>query len=387
MPSNLATPQQSFFRFKDWFVEKALPLWTKQSYDHASGGFYEALNFDGTPTTGLARRVRVQTRQIYTFTEAGIRGWHDGAEALAAKGFDFFLTTACPDEGVRGCAHLLSEGGKIIDDRRDLYDQAFLLLACASRWKAAKDDRALALADKVATFVDRELASSYGGWAEDDRGTLPRRQNPHMHLFEAFTTLYEATGQKHWLDNAAKVLDLMRSIFFDPGRGVVREFFDSEMKFLTDRSAVEPGHMFEWVWLLRNYQRHSQVDLAAIRRTLFSRGAELGEDPDFFGFIGNEISISAQPERTEKRLWPQTEYIKACLAQAGDGNAKAHSRAAQLINDLFKTYLDTPTPGLWIDEYDKTGAAIAPHVPASILYHMFEAVTETVDSIKAGDAS
>ena len=387
MPSNLATPQQSFLCFRDWFVEKALPLWTKQSYDHARGGFYEALNFDGAPAIGLAKRVRVQSRQIYTLTEAGVRGWHNDAEALAAKGFDFFLNTACPDDGARGCVHLLSEDGKVIDDRRDLYDQAFLLLACASRWKAARDDRALALADKVASFLDRELGSSFGGWTEDDRGTLPRRQNPHMHLFEAFTALYEATGQKQWLNSATKILELMRSVFFDPGRGVLREFFDREMKFLTDRTAVEPGHMFEWVWLLRNYQRHSQADLAALRRTLFSRGAELGEDPDFYGFIGNEISVSANPGRADKRLWPQTEYIKACLAQAGDGDPDARRRAAQLINDLFETYLDTPTPGLWIDEYDITGAAIAPHVPASILYHMFEAVVETADSINAGDAS
>lgn len=387
MSSNLATPQQSNSRFKDWFIEKALPLWAKHSYDHASGGFYEALNFDGTPASSLTRRVRVQTRQIYAFTEAGARGWHDGAEALAAKGFDFFLTTACPDEGARGCVHLLSKDGKIIDDRRDLYDQAFLLLACASRWKAAKDHRALTLADKVAAFLDRELASAYGGWAEDDQGTLPRRQNPHMHLFEGFTALYAATGQKQWLDKAAKVLELMRSVFFDPGRGILREFFDSEMNFLTERSAIEPGHMFEWVWLLKKYQRHSQADISALRRTLFSRGAELGEDPDFYGFIGNEISTSAKLGRTDKRLWPQTEYIKACLAQAQDGDAKAGRRAVQLINDLFKTYLDTPTTGLWVDEYDKTGAAIAPHVPASILYHMFEAVAETVDSINAGDAS
>ncbi len=387
MPSNPATPQQSFLRFKNWFIEKALPLWVKQSYDHTRGGFYEALNFNGAPATGLARRVRVQSRQIYTLTEAGLRGWHKDAEALAAKGFDFFLNAACPDEGVRGCAHLLSEDGEIIDDRRDLYDQAFLLLACASRWKAAEDDRALTLADNVARFLDRELASSYGGWAEDDRGTLPRRQNPHMHLFEAFTALYEATGQKQWLDYAAKALELMRSVFFDPGRGVLREFFDGEMKFLTDRSAVEPGHMFEWVWLLRNYQRHSRADLAAYRRTLFSRAVELGEDPDFYGFIGNEISIRARPGRADKRLWPQTEYIKACLAEAEDGNTDARRRAAQLINDLFETYLETPTPGLWIDEYDITGAAIAPHVPASILYHIFEAVAETDDSINAGDAS
>lgn len=386
MPHNLARPQQPLLRFKDWFVEEALPLWAKQSYDHARGGFYEALNFDGAPATGLARRVRVQSRQIYVFTEVGLRGWHGDAETLAAKGFDYFLSAACPDGGARGCVHLLSEDGNIIDDRRDLYDQAFLLLACASRWKAAKDARALKLADKAIAFLDRELASAHGGWAEDDCKTLPRRQNPHMHLFEGFLALHEATGEKSYLDYAGKVLELMFSVFFDPERGVIREFFDEKLRYLPDRSAIEPGHMFEWVWLLRNYERQFGTDLADYRRTLFSRGAALGEDADFSGFVGNEIARAAGTALSNKRLWPQTEYIKACFAEAGDGDAAAGRRSAQLINDLFKTYLNTLTSGLWIDEFDKEGAAIAPHVPASILYHIFEAVAESVDATYAMDA-
>ncbi len=387
MPCDPDKPQQSLLRLKDWFVADALPLWVAQSYDYDHGGFFEALNFDGTPAAGLTRRVRVQSRQIYVFTQVGLHGWHDDAEALAARGFDYLLDTACPDEGARGCVHTLSPEGNIIDDRRDLYDQAFLLLACASRWKAARDKRAINLAERVIGFLDHELASPFGGWAEDDKETLPRRQNPHMHLFEAFTALYEATGNKRYIDYAGKTLELMRSVFFDSKSGVIREFFDDEMKFLERRSAVQPGHMFEWVWLLKKYERHTQANLANQRRVLLRRGAELGEDSNFYGFIGNEITIAANTARTDKRLWPQTEYIKACLTEAADGDAEAGQRAAQLINDLFKTYLKTSTPGLWIDEYDKSGAAIAPHVPASILYHIFEAVVEAVNSTNTMDAS
>ena len=386
MPRNLNTQQRPLKRFKDWFVDAALPLWVAQAYDHGRGGFYEALEFDGAPVKNTDRRVRVQSRQIYTFTAAGLCGWHDGAEALAAKGFDFLLTAACPDGGARGCVHILSESGKIIDDRRDLYDQAFLLLACASRWKAAKDERALTLAENVSAFLDRELASSHGGWNEDDRGTLPRRQNPHMHLFEAFTALYDATGNILWLESAEKLLQLFRCVFFDPDRGVIREFFDADMKFMNDRPAVEPGHMFEWVWLLRNYQQHCPASLADFRSILFRRASKLGEDPSFHGFIGNEIVVGAGARQTDKRLWPQTEYLKACLVVAAEGDTEAGPRAERLVNELFKTYLKTPTPGLWVDEFDKNGAAIAPHVPASILYHMFEAVAESVNSTAAIDA-
>ena len=384
--------QQSLTRLKGWYVDKALPLWTARSYDLAHGGFYEALDFNGAPIIDMTRRVRVQWRQIHTFSESGLRGWNDGAEALAAKGFDFALEAACPNGGERGCVHSLSSDGAVIDDRRDLYDQAFLLLACASRWKAAEDSRAIDLAEKTAAFLDRELASPHRGWLEDDQGTLPRRQNPHMHLFEAFTALYAATHEQMWIDHAGKTLALMQSCFLDPQQNTIREFFDLELRHLSDQDLVEPGHMFEWVWLLNNYEKNTGRDLAEQRRALFTRAVELGEDPDFFGFVGNNVTQPIASRRTDKRLWPQTEYIRACLVSAGEGDDDAGRRAEALINDLFKSYLKTPVAGLWIDEFDKTGAPVAPNVPASILYHIFEAVVEAVrssdgQSANATDAS
>ena len=176
MPLNPSNLPQSLARFEGWFVDHALPLWSAQGYDDGRGGFYEALDFNGAPLADMTRRVRVQCRQIHTFSESGWRGWSDDAESLAARGFDFVLETACPNDGDRGCVHSLSGNGAVIDDRRDLYDQAFLLLACASRWKVAKDTRAIGLAEKTAAFLNRELASPHGGWLEDDQGTLPRRQ-------------------------------------------------------------------------------------------------------------------------------------------------------------------------------------------------------------------
>ena len=172
-----------------------MPLWAARGYDKARGGFYETLDFSGAPVDGQPRRVRVQARQIHTFSHTALHGWRDGAEALAAEGFEYFLSRACPNGGARGCAHLLSDDGDIIDDRRDLYDQAFLLLACAARWRAARDRRALDLADRTIAFMDRELASPHGGWLESDRRETPRRQTPHMHLFEAFLALFGATSK------------------------------------------------------------------------------------------------------------------------------------------------------------------------------------------------
>jgi len=377
--------RQSVLRLERWFREDAAPLWHARGYDAARGGFYETLDFAGAPVTGQPRRVRVQARQIHTFSQIASRGWAPEGEALAARGFDYFLAKACPNEGARGCVHHLSDDGAVLDDRRDLYDQAFLLLACASRWQAAKDQRALDLAERTIAFLNKELASPHGGWLESDRRELPRRQNPHMHLFEAFMALYRATDDNAYREYAAQVYSLFEQVFFDAGEGVVREFFDEGLAAPSaDKGGlVEPGHMMEWVWLLGNQDLLFGTDSLATMTRLYRRAEEIGLDEA--GFLCDSLRLSHMGAPGPRRLWPQTEYIKAAIMLARRGDDAAAGRAGDVIDRLFETYLDQRIPGLWCDQFDDAGQPLAKDVPASILYHLFEAVADAADFAKAGD--
>ncbi len=383
----MGTLQEAGKRFERWFVSVALPLWIERGYDHHRGGFYEALNFDATPSCSRPRRVRVQARQIHTLSQAGIMGWHDGAEALAAEGFGYLLEKACPEDGTRGCAHLINDDGVIIDDRRDLYDQAFLLLACASRWQAAKDERALALAQRTVNFLDWELASPHGGWLESNHKELPRRQNPHMHLFEAFIALYQATKDEHYFQKARIIIKDCFAAFFDESDGVIIEYFNEDLSRHTHHTDIAPGHMFEWTWLLRIWERLSGANFKEARNTLYAHGARMGEDLNFHGFVANQVDIKALQQASAKRLWPQTEYLKASCIQGAEGDEQAREKAAGLISAMFATYLDVDCPGLWVDEFDEKGAPAASDVPASILYHVYEAVAEVSRTFAAEEAS
>jgi mannose-6-phosphate isomerase len=375
----------ALMRFRNWFRDAALPLWTRRGYDHERGGFYEALNFDGAPSTGRPRRTRTQTRQIHAFTQAGLHGWQSNAEDIAAKGFEHFLNHACPDQGARGCVHHLADDGAVLDVRRDLYDQAFLLLACASRWQAAKDDRALVLADKTLDFIDRELSSPHGGWHESDRKELPRRQNPHMHLFEAFMALFHATQNERYFEYARHIISTCFSSFYDQDNGVIRERFGDAWNHDQHDHAVEPGHMFEWVWLLKRFENMSHDNFNAERSTLYEHGSRLGEDAAFFGFVNNEAAFGTHASSGAKRLWPQTEYLRASLVQLADGDGAR--RVTTLIDAMFNTYLNTDLAGLWIDEFNQNAAPIAQDVPASIVYHLLEAVSAAEAYLETGNCA
>lgn len=362
-------PAAPLRRFRNWFTDAAAPLWLAHGWDRARGGFYEALHFDASPSTGRARRVRTQARQIHAFSQIGVRGWGEGAEALAADGFDYFLARACPEDGARGCVFHLDDNGGVLDARRDLYDQAFLLLACASRWEAAKDQRALALAEKTVAFLDRELLSPHGGWFESDRRELPRRQNPHMHLFEAFLALHRVTGREDFLARANALRVLFGRVFFDAEHDAVREYFDAEWKLTDEDQPVEPGHMLEWSWLLGAHDRAAGENGLDVRRRLYKRARALGVDPGFYGFYDNHAPLTGGVHGA-KRLWPQTEGLRAALSLGHEEDA------ALLAESFFKTYLATDVEGLWIDEFDADGRPAAKDTPASILYHLYEAAAE-----------
>lgn len=365
-------------RLTEWHVARVLPLWARAAQD-AAGGFYESLDFDGRPIAGQTRRVRVQSRQIHTFTDAARRGWLPDGDAIAAKGFARLVETACHDGGARGCVHRIDDGGAVIDDKRDLYDQAFLLLACAARIGAG-DRAALPLATATLSFLDRDLASPFGGYREDDRGTLPRRQNPHMHLIEALMALHAASGDPAFLARARAIDVLFETRFLSRNDGVLREFFTDDWTLDAVRGdIVEPGHMAEWVFLLWRFESLSGEDRARARRTLFDRACS-SIPADDRPFLPNTAIAGAAPTRGARRLWCQSEFLRAALAMATAGVSGAEPLAADIIDALFETYFDQPTPGLWCDEYDAKGAPVARDVPASILYHIHEAVCCAVDS-------
>lgn len=358
----------------DWYVGLVLPLWARVGTDEF-GAFYESLDFSGRPLTGQARRVRVQCRQVHTFTGAARRGWLSEGEAIAARAFRRLVETACPGDGARGCIHTLDDAGAVVSELRDLYDQAFLLLACASRVDAANDPIARGLADRTIAFLDRELASGHGGFLEDDERRTPRRQNPHMHLFEAFLALHAATRDDEWLSLARALERLFDARFFDREHGVLREFFNDDWTLdpeFGDR--LEPGHMAEWRYLIDRFAALAGEDRARAKRLLYDGALKFADGP----FLPNRARLGDAP-RGARRLWPQTEMLRASLLAARDGDGAAAVRALDLIDALFATYFNQPTLGLWCDEYDADGAPIAKDVPASILYHIHEAVCCAAD--------
>jgi mannose-1-phosphate guanylyltransferase/mannose-6-phosphate isomerase len=340
-----------------WLTQDALPLWASHGVDHVHGGFHELLGADGLPVSS-PRRARVQGRQSFVFAHAGRLGWDGPWRDCATVGLDYLERHYRRADGLY--ATLAGADGGVLDATAMTYDQAFALLAAAAlhaheaaRW----EDYALTLLARIEALRRHKA----GGFVEADGRCL---SNPHMHLLEAALAWMETGRDPAWEKLAAEIVALALAHFIDPEKQVLREVFDAAWSPAQgeDGLVTEPGHQFEWSWLLERWSRmKNDTRTHDAARMLFAAGTR-GVDAARNVAL-DETDPDMMPRRATARLWPQTERLKAALLLGEDDEARA---AAQ---SLWR-YLETPKPGLWRDKMRADGSFVEESSPASSLYHI-----------------
>jgi mannose/cellobiose epimerase-like protein (N-acyl-D-glucosamine 2-epimerase family) len=358
---------------KSLMIEHSLPLWAGEGWDSAAGGFVEKLDIEGRADRAAPRRVRVQARQIYCFAKAAQMGWYPQGRDIAIKGMDYLLTKARSPDGRPGFVHLLGPDGSAINAVRDTYDHAFVLLALATLYQLTNDAQ---LGQEIASlvgFLESNLRSPHGGFVEGIPVTMPRRQNPQMHLFEAMIATFDATGDLAYQSRAGDFYGLFVANFYDPRRQILGEYFEDDWSRI-EPVCVEPGHQAEWVWLLKGFERITGCPTGRHRAALLASALRYRDDAT--GCLFDEGNAEGGVTKFTRRLWPQTEIAKAWIAQAEAGEQDAADQARAALARMHRHYLCHPVMGGWYDQFDRDNRSLLASIPASSFYHVVCAVAE-----------
>lgn len=365
-------------QYRDWCCYDMLPWWLENGIDQQKGGFFEQFDLQGNADRNCTRRVRIASRQIYSFSHAHTLGWID-AKTTVLNGVDWLLDRTWGKNNQPGFLAKIDDDGKAVDQTRDLYDHAFHILALATAYQATKDQQILGLAKNTLDFVEEALGAKNGGWFENQNHDQPRRQNPHMHMFEALLALYEASGDTTYLKRADQVASLLFEQLIDSKTGLLFEFFDTNWKPQVP-AQIEPGHMVEWAWLLhrRNSFTASPLDISAAAKFL-QLGEIIGLQPN--GLLIDTCNIHKEPITDSSRLWVQTERLKAHLVAP-----EKSQQIEQVCQQIFQHYINLPHPALWIDAVNSKNQQLVDKVPASIVYHLISAAAQAEENLSANNS-
>jgi mannose/cellobiose epimerase-like protein (N-acyl-D-glucosamine 2-epimerase family) len=367
-------------RLVTWLAGAAYPLWAQHGIDPQNGGFIETLAQNGF---GLPhpRRARVHPRQIYAFAQAPGLGWKGDVRSILRRGTDYFITHYRRPDGL--FRTLAGVDGTPLDDRALLYDQAFALLGFAAAAAALDargefEKRALELRGAI----ESQFRADNGAFRSDENPHGLFESNPHMHLLEACLAWGETGDDPGWTQWAKHIAELAMRSFIRPATGSLGESFTADWRPAPGMAGriVEPGHQFEWAWLLLRSENPHAGPMREMALRLIAIGEESG--------VRNRVAINAllddfSVHDPNARFWPQTERLKAALLAARLTQETKYWEMAAVAAASLLPYLHTPVPGLWFDVQLPSGELVDSPAPASTFYHLVGAIVALDGSLAA----
>jgi mannose/cellobiose epimerase-like protein (N-acyl-D-glucosamine 2-epimerase family) len=363
-------------------LDELLPLWARHGLDRTHGGCWNRLDASLAPTPDGYKRLVVHARQVFAFTRAQELGAGPWAGEAASHALDFLIRCFW-DASHGGWFLTTTDLGAPLDRTKDLYGQAFALFALAEHHRVTRAPRSLELARETLGLLQRRMREpNAGGFHErtsDDWRALPgpRLQNPHMHLVEALLALHAAAPEAGALGEAAALVELLASRWTDPDTGALCESFDARWRPASGEAGewVEPGHGFEWAALLQRFAELGGAgDVGPLADRLFGFADRHGIDAD--GGVFDRVDRSGRPLHTRKRLWPQTEHLKA-RALAAAARPSARPRLEAVLEHCSKRYVD-PATGGWHEHLARDGRVVSDAQNATSVYHVVTALSEVL---------
>jgi mannose/cellobiose epimerase-like protein (N-acyl-D-glucosamine 2-epimerase family) len=360
-------------------TEAAYPRWAQHGIEPCTGGFIEMLGSNGFGRRE-PRRARTQPRQVYAFGQAARFGWHGDVAGIVRRGIDYFTAVYCRADGL--FRTLADAAGVPLDERALLYDQAFALLGFAAAAVAldagAEFERRALL---IRSLIESRFGDGDGAFRSSEEALSRRESNPHMHLLEACLAWAEIGSDAGWAAWARDLVNLAVSRLIRPDSGALGETFLPSWQPAPDLAGriIEPGHQFEWAWLL---MRSAARDSRALRPAALKLIA-VGE-----AGVRNQVAVNAMLDDftiqdSDARFWPQTERLKAALLAARlTGEARYWSMAHAAAASFFP-YLATSAAGLWFDVRLPSGEMVESAAPASTFYHVVGAIAALDEAMAA----
>lgn len=399
-------------------LNELLPFWTSRMKDDVNGGFLTHWDQNGNDTGEDEKSLIAQTRCIYTIASAHRAGYGEGKLAdLARHGVDFLLNKMW-DEQHGGFFWMMNRQGKVKMDQKIVYGHSFAIYCLSEYTLATGDLRGREYAERVFDLLQKYGADTrYGGYWEmfqrdwtlcgpgsqgGDRKTL----DVHMHLMEAFTTLYECTQLEVHRRKLLEVIDLLISKIIHPVyKTGIPQFFEDwrvapQIKFdiiwgwdrfseegqkgnATDNTCY--GHNAEFAWLLLHsleILKSDPQEYKELFQIIYNHTVDNGIDTEFGG-VYVEGAHSGGVYDKEKEFWQQAEVLIGLLDAVILFDNEKYWNAYMNVHRFVYDKVVNKKVGEWYPLLSRKGDPIWTHMGHSwkINYHTVRAAIQSINRL------
>jgi len=350
-------------RVSDQLFGHLLPFWCGPALDNEQGGWMGWLSNDLKPDRTQPKGLIVNSRILWAFSAVHQARPDPLFRQMADRAFDYVMNRFW-DAQLGGAFWRLDDAGRVLDDSKKIYGQAFYIYALAEYHRAFHVPPALARAINLFELIERHAHDAkFGGylevrrrdWSEaeadarlsDKDMNEKKSMNNHLHLLEAYTNLYRIWKEPRVEQRLRELIQLFEQRILDARTLHLHHFFDEQWHIRSDTYTF--GHDIEATWLICE-AAEALGDAALLRRVqaVAWRMAEvvLREGIDSDGALRYE-GKGGKIIDAGKECWPQAEAVIGFLNAFQISGDATFFRAARHAWEFIEQKLVDRVHGEW----------------------------------------
>ncbi|MDY0905027.1 AGE family epimerase/isomerase [Pedobacter sp. CFBP9032] len=305
-------------------LDNILSFWKNFTIDEVNGGFVGKIDHNNHIDEIAPKGSVLNARILWTFSASYNLKKNPGCLLLADRAFAY-IKDHFVDQEFGGVYWMLDAKGKPLDTKKQVYAVAFTIYALSEYFIASKFEQSKNLAislytDLLAHSYDQQNGGYFEAFSRDWKALEDLRlsnkdanekktMNTHLHVLEAFTTLYRIWPDEQLKNNIIGLIDNFTSHILNKKTGNLILFLDENWNQKSD--IISYGHDIEAAWLLLEAAEalHDQKLIDEIKILALQMATISKNGIDIDGSLWYEFDPSNHHFVKEKHWWVQAEAM------------------------------------------------------------------------------
>lgn len=352
-------------------LARIMEFWSVRMRDDERGGYYGEMRKDGTIVADAEKGCILAGRMLYAFAAAARHCQHPDWHRAADRAYQY-LSDHFHDKQNGGFFWALNADGSPKDTKKQAYAQGFVIYGLAEYCLLQPNDEALKLAQETYHLMERHFRDrDKGGYIEalaadwtpladvrlsDKDMNTPKSMNSHLHIIEPYANLFRVWPNDELKESIQHCLDIFRNRIIDPKTGRFNLFFDMEWNVLSHIDSY--GHDIEGAWLLMEAaevigDERQAEQLKPICKHLVD--LTLAEGWDGESIYNEKHDGHLDPD---KHWWPQAEAMVGLTDTWRLTGESAYLDKMTRVWHFVQNHLIDPASGEWFWRVDKSNANV-----------------------------